>query len=85
MNKFSVGTIRKEGDEVRSKGYEDVAKIIASMEQNLKDIVNPTKAIKESLEKRIKDLKSTQWRKTDLVGLPIMASDLIHLEFRQNA
>jgi hypothetical protein len=74
MKTFNVGTIRENGDEVRSLDLDNTR-------QRYLDMLS-SKGIKPGAN-MMEWFAGQDWRQTELVGHAIMASDLMHLEFRR--
>ncbi len=74
---FTVGVIREKGDEVRRKGYSNEERE-QMKEAHKKNLERPANQRRHESE-----FHGFDWSPTQLIGEPIMASDLMHLEFRR--
>jgi hypothetical protein len=77
MTTLKAGDIRKKGDEVRACGFTEEYRE-QMMHAQAENLMRP-----EIQRQPESYFDGYMWRKTKLVGLEILPSDLMHLEFRR--
>lgn len=77
MKTLKAGDIRKKGDEVRRSDISE------SERMAVREGREKNKLKEKRFQRPDSEFHGFEWHKTELIGLPILPSDMMHLEFRR--